>query len=350
MPGEKIGGLKQFDIAPIGAAGLDMHTAEAVLAPATLVESRHMRLYGSSARSRRGKRRLATLSNPQTTHGAYTFAAGKWIYAPYHASHNVPVGPWCLKATFTTPTPGANPSGHLGVMIAGRELSDGSNTRPFGFELKSDNTLYGFFTNDSGGAVVECHATVTNGATYDALLAWDPHTSGGKLSMFLDGDLADSEQGVGATARPKVSTGAVIMIGGTSNNGGVSLVADGAFTGAVDSVTLLSWPGRDMTTARSNGRSLLDTLRRWTRQDWPNPEEAIFHYGLDEESGTVAYDESDRMNHGTIVGAPTSGAALNYPFHGANYVGVLEKTSRERVLYVVTAGQTYRQVIRQAGA
>lgn len=345
-------GTKEFQIAPVGALGLDVSTHESVLTAASLVECRHMRLAGSVARSRKGMRRLTSLTAPQAAHGCYTFGATKWIAAPYNLAHNLAVGPWALKVTCTVPHLSAAPSGHFGAMIVGREIGDGAHVRPWGLELKDNDTLYGYFTQDSGGAVVECHVAIDTSRTYDVLLVWDPYTGGGTLTLYLDGVAAASTGSVGATSQPKQSTSAlaVVMIGGTSDDGGATLMTNGAFGGKVDSATLLAWPGRDLTTTRPNGRSLLDTLLRWHKIDWPNPAEAIFHYGLDEESGTVATDESDRANHGTIHGAPTSSAGLNYPSHVANFVGTLTRTNTMKFVYVVSAGQTYRKVLQQAAS
>lgn len=330
---------------PVGLRGLDLWTARGAMHPDSLVASSNVRYDRRDARRRDGMQVVQVLPNLQDATGALVVAdATDYAYAPWHAAQEFDVGPWAIPFHFKAVRPGANPANHAGVTIMLREVADGSHKSSYGLELKADGTFLAHFTRNSDSVKTTCSTVLANNLVVDGFLFWDPYTAGGTLSLVVNDAVVSTQTGIGATAIPLRSASARLMWGQTSLGAvPADLEADTCFAaGVIDAITGLTWPGRDPSVARDNGRSLFANVRRFARQSWPNPLEAAFHYDFDGDGKDWSYS----ANHATVVGSPAYQGRLAYPLNYGQHVGVYDKTNGSRELVVFSGGRIFTQPLK----
>lgn len=333
---------------PIGQRGLDLASLVDAADPDSLVIAHNVRHDRGDIRRRDGMQIVQTLANPQDAGGAVSFAtSAQYAYAPWHAAQEFPLGPWAIFFHFKAVRPASNPGNHLGRTIMLREVADGTHKSSYGFELAQNGTFSAHFTRDSDSTRYTCSTVVAADALIDGFLFWNPYDGAtGRLSLYVLNVLASSVTGPGADAVVLRSASARLTWG-QSSSGTIptNLETDTAFIGGiVDAFTALSWPGRDPLIARSNGRSLIDTCRRYARQSWPNPLESQFHYDFDGNGNDLSWS----ANHATVVGAPTYVARIAYPVCMGQHIGSYDKTNASRELLAVCGGRLFIQSLRVA--
>jgi len=333
-------------ISPIGAKGLDLWSEPGMVNRGSTIAASGVRTDKRDIRRRGGLQVVQRLDNPHDTAGAVVIAnGGDYAHAPWHAAQEFPAGPWSIFFHFKAVRPAGNPADHDGVAIFMREVADGTHRSSYGLELKADGTFLAHFSRDSDAQKFTCEAATVANSTIRGFLFFNPYSDdGGSLYLYVNDDLEDTVDGIGDDAVVLRSEDARLTFGQTSDGAiPADLEADTAFAGGViDAITAVPWPGVDPAELRDNGRSLIDTCRRYARQSWPNPLEAAFHYDFNGDGN----DDSYSANHATVVGNPAYQVQLTNPCFMGQHVGQYDKTDGSRELLIIVGGRVYVQPLK----
>lgn len=334
----------------LGRWALDQQTSPSALPPGRYAIGEHLRLSRGLVARRDGIRRVAVLADPTAADGSWTFGSdAKYASVPAHAAQLVPAGAgFAILFHGTAVRPASTKTAHY---LASR--ATGETYGPFSITLSDAGVPRVAWRKESDESEVAITGTaLAAGADLHGAMVYDPYTSGGKFSLLINGaDDGTPVTSVGATEQP-MQDNPLLHFGAQWNPdaGPAAIVADTFWPGKIDSCTLLVFNGRSINETGRGGKTLLDTIRRWAFQDWPNPESAMvrWHYAFDETSGTQLTDASRHKNHGTLVGSPTSTAGVARRVVNGQHVGVMELTSGARLNVVAAGGAIHTESVRGA--
>jgi len=328
-------GLQSDGTGGVGSLGLDLQTLPQDLPEFALARADRVRVQRGALERAPGPKRLAVLTNntASRTFGADT----KYMKVPAHARLLIPKGGFSVRVSVTAVRSAAD-----GYILSNRQPS-----QTYGvvwFTLNSAGLLKANVRWASGTTTTLTTSALADGSEQHALLVYDDLA--GTLTLYLDGDSA-------ATATPgtglqPAQTAAIDWYFGVEWNpsaGPAAVVANTHFDGKVDAFTLCAFRGIQIT---AGSPSLLDTLRKHTFREWPNPAlpMVLAHYSFSEATGSVAYDRSAGKNHGTYVGASTSTDPVAISRPVGNFAGTFQRANGARTNLVAAGGQLFYETVR----
>lgn len=338
-----------IDLKPIGVSGLNLNDDPAMLAPGEMRQARSVDTSRGVYARVMGDAKVARLADQGATYGAKVF------------------GEDTKYATFSPPAIG--PGGfivlwHFKAVRAAdvRWLWDSqqpSSERVIWASLDGTSGLLQVYVMWSTGttSIIDVPG-LPDGSEQHAALVFDPQA--GTLALYLNGEAqADVITGLNANAKPIQSTTTPWYMGLSYNAGMASVSSGSGFLGALDSFTIMSTAGVDITdedlTANPPRYSLLSVIRRWAYQDWPWPASpmVLCHYGMDEASAGTGpmYDSSNAQRHGTYFGSPTNADRVARRAQNGNWVGCVRHAAvgsleNARVNLVAARGEHYYESLR----
>lgn len=334
--------VAKLRLEPPGSGGLDLYTDENMLSERRLRRSEHVRNMTSGIERRQGAKKIATLTDST---GSWTFGATtKYATIPAATQLQIAQGGFGIRFSITAVRPGA---GNTGYILSSRV--DGQSYHVVYATIDENGLLTVGWTksSDSSDVSVTTSALTDDGAA-DVLAIFDAEL--GTFTVYVDGESNGTPvTGIDSTEKPIAGSGTAWHLGVHYNPATAGVVANTNFDGKVDAVTLFSFAGLRLT---DGDPTLLATLRKWSLQQWPNPDSAmvLFQYDCDEGSGTTLEDASRFKNHGTLTGSPTATADVAYPTVLGNFVGTFEDATSERTNLVAAGGALYYEVIQQGAS
>lgn len=327
-------------IVPPGVEGLDMATSPILLPLTKLQECWNARTTETILRRRYGCKRVAILNDPATANGSKVFGAvTKYGKVLANAELRIPVGGMAVFWRVTAVRPSA---GRTAFINANRQI--GVTYGVVWLTLSDAGVPTAWVRWDSGATSSIVGAAISADGAVALLLVYDPDQ--GTLTLYADGDVTGAPiTGLAATLQPSQATGVDWYIGAEYDPSAVGFTANSHFSGAVDSFVGLTLRGKRISTGPA---PLLTALRKWSMQDWPNPQSSmtLWHYGFDEATGTVMKDSSRHKNHGTYTGAYANAAAVALPCNAGNFAGVIQSPDGKRTNVVAAGGQLFSEVVR----
>jgi len=323
-----------------GSLGLDMITRaydENKLAAAVGV-----RMEGQHLHRRIGGKQIHRALDDTLTDGSWRFTAdADYALIPYASQLRIGFGGFGRRLSFKVL--GLPPSG-AGVVLASRRV--GVTHGPHTVYITPGGNLMSEFRdatstlvqNDCGGVLVNDEVNLL-----DVL---DPIA--GTFTSWINGTQAAQATGLADDVSP-TSTSDPFTLGSEYEPFTATHVANTTFNGSIDAFTLFAFAGIDLSAERANGRSMIDTLVRWSLQTWPNPQSAMVraHYDLDENSSVSALVDASRYkNDAAFAGTPATAAAVAHPALCGHYVGSVQEANGERYNTVGIRGTVYRERVR----
>lgn len=343
-------GARSLRIMPPGIEGLDLHTAPDLVPLTRITRGENVRAPRQALERRGGRSKIATLTDVTAAAGALVFGSTS-VYGKVAAAAHllIPKGGFGVRIFFRVSAPSGGNTGHL---LASRVT--GKAYGPLSFTMSDARVLTAAWRLESDESEVAISSSaLTAGTDHSALLTYDPYSNGGESRLYVDGaEDGTAVTGIGEDEQP-MQDGPDYYFGilWDPDAGPAAPVANSQYTGALDACTLFSFAGRKIAQAGPGGSTLLATLRRQARQDWPNPQSAMvrWHYGFD---GTVAtqaiLDASRFQNHLVLTGTPASAAAVALRAVNGQYVGTLQRTSGEALNVVAAGGRASTESVREA--
>lgn len=290
----------------LGDGGVDYFTDPTRLAPDALARAENCDASMGTMDRRKGAVKVAQLSAPSACGKSRLFGTiGKYMKISAANQLKIPYGGFALMFHVV-----ATRAAGVGYVLS---TNTDVASQPILVRLQADGTLTVAVTWSDASQSVITTAALTNGSVQHGLLVFD--AVAGTLTLYLNGAVTGTPvTGLSATKRP-VQTAVDWYVGVTFG----SATFSAPFAGTVDSLTLFTLRGL----RASQGTSFVETLRRHSGRTWPNPAQdfVLFHYDLDEASGSVAYDRSNYKNHGLYVGASTVSDPIAMLSAPCNFIG-----------------------------
>ncbi len=321
-----------------GRLGVDINTADGLLPDGAMRRLEHMRLDQMGLARRPGSARI--FSATENT-GSYTFGADtKYASIATASQLLIPTGGFAFHASFVATRPA---SGKTAFLIS--SIPAGQTYNVFFVSLNSAGLLSaGFRDTTNTDYQFVTNGAITNNQVCALLVVVD--SVAGTMTAYLNGAQVSIEvpvAGLPSTIQP-IQTPTNWTVGVAKVTGG-AVTADSFFPGAIDALTLYTLRGTRFLVGTT---SLADRLRTETFREWPLPSHAsvLFHYDLNEASGTVMTDRSRFKNHGAYVGTPTATAKVAYSRPVSNFCGSFRTALGKVVNLYAAGGSLYYQVVR----
>lgn len=323
LPGEDL------PLKPVG--GVDYFLDPAALDPSILSRSEDLYLQKGTLDRRLGAAKIAQLASPASQGASHTFGTDA-KYATF-TPPLVPAGGWAAVWHFVATRPASGKTAYvMGSIPTGQTFNVLAVT-------VSDAGVITVTWRDSAGndRSVACTA-VADGTAVHLLAIFD--AVAGTFTVYVNGASSGTPlTGLASTLTPDQTAG-VAWTFGVKKITGSAVTPDTHFDGAHDGMTLWTLRGKKASV------TLAETLRRHSARAWPSPfmDNVLCHFDMDEASGTVMTDRSNRLNHGTYVGTPTVTAPvalLSAPVHIIDRVEV----PQGRFNVVAAFGQLFYEAI-----
>ena len=281
------------------SGGVDLFTDASKLDPSVCSRVENVESQRGPMNRRAGAAKIARLASPAAQGASHTFGTDA-KYATF-TPPLIPAGGHAIVRHFVATRPAAGKT----AWITGARPA-GQTYHVYSITLSETGVITIQWTDVAGTshsiacAAVAADAVVHLFAVYDAVA--------GTYTAYVNGTSSGTPlTGLASTLMPKQDAG-VVWTSGVLKQTGQAVTADTHFDGADDGLTLFTLRGKAATAG------LTELLRRNSARAWPSPfmDFVLAHYDMDEASGTVMYDRSDRKNHGTYTGGPsvTSPVAL----------------------------------------
>lgn len=325
----------------LGRGGLDMESHPQKLDVSQLALAEYVRTHDRSLSRAKGARKVARLVTPGSD-GSWAFGSGNYAQIPAAAQLQIPTGGFAVFIGVKATRPSGGNTAHvLATMVNGKAYG------PLSITLSDAGVLTVAWRKESDeSAVSHTASAVSDGATVGVLLVYDPHTSGGRSLLYVDGELESTNTSIGASEQP-MQDSTDWYLGVEYDPALASAVANTEFDGGADAFCVLSTVG---VRVADGSPSLLDTMREWSLAGWPDPASSMVlcWYGLDESSGSTMVDASRFKNDGVFTGSPTSEGAILHGRSVGHHLGILQRADGRRLLVAGVGGALYAQDMRQA--
>lgn len=288
--------------------GVDLWHRPTALPPNVLSRSENTDFQRGEAERRAGAVKVAQLAVQGTNGASRTFGADtKYAKVSANSALLIPIGGFFALWHFVA-TRGAS----TGWLFSSRQT--GQTYGVLWAWLTTGGLLEVFVRWTNNSTTTLTTAALADGSTQHAFLIYDDVL--GTLKLYLNGDVAASET-PGASLQPNQTAGIDWYFGVEWNPSTPGVSANTHFDGRFDGFTLGTLRGLR---PASGDVTFQETARRLSACVWPTPQMdcILAHYDMDEASGTVMYDRSNRKNHGVYVGGPSVSlpvAQLSAPCH-----------------------------------
>ncbi|MCI0635573.1 MAG: LamG domain-containing protein [Actinobacteria bacterium] len=322
----------------LGSLGVDLQTHPSALSDFALRRGERVRVQDQALSRAPGAKRLQVFTDNTA---ARTFNdVGKYATMPALVAGSalfVPAGGFGFRLSFIATRPPTGPAFAWSLKPAS------AVTYIYRVSLASTGVLTVSWRDTAGTTHTVATSAIDDGATVHLLAVYDAVL--GTYTVYIDGtSVGTPETGLAATLKPWAAIGTVGVFG-VEKETGAAVTANSQFVGAIDAFTLFTFSGIRIA---SGSPALLDTLRKHTFRQWPNPAlpYVLCHYDFDEASGSVLYDRSRHKNHGAYTGASTSGASVALAFPVGNYVGTFQGADGRRTNLFAAGGNLQYELIR----
>lgn len=337
---------KVIHLDDLGVRGINLHAQDDTLSQQELRAHEHGRNTRRSLERRKGAVRLNAFDENTDTEGSWSCAtvADYFLVAP--AAHlQIPVGGfgYSMHVTAVRPTTGT-------VTLFGGRVT-GKAYGPFHLQLGSTGLFRAAFRKEADESEVSVTASTAITAGGDAHLFAHCDPNAGTWTLRINGSINGTvATGLASTVKP-MQDNPSLSFGAEYN--AAAIVAGTGFFGNMDAFTLYSFAGLDLTTTSGNGMSFIDTMTKWSLQEWPAPQApmVLAHYGFDEASGVATiYDYSRFKNHAPKFGTPAKAARVARTVAHGHAVGVVQQPSGvifKRINFAGAQGQHFIETVRQ---
>lgn len=331
-----------LSLVPFGAGGVDQFTSAALLDPSVLRRGENIRSAQLVTSRRLGAQKVyrATDIGAARLFGADT----KYASVPAASHLLIPKGGFGYVITIKMVPPGA---GNTSYILSNRQ--PGQTYGVVWLTVNDGRQLIASVRWSNGTTTTLTSEPLVNGQVYNVAIIYNDPS--GSITMYLDGAPALSGEipvsaSPGSGLQPAQTANINWYFGVEYDPSAVGVTANTAFLGEMDGFTLFTLAGNRPT---SGDTTLLSTILKWSRCQWPAPEApfVLAHYDFDEASGSVLYDRSRHMNHGTYVGASSTSTALAYSSHAMNHVGAFDTPLGKRVNLIGNSGRAVYEIVRQ---
>lgn len=330
-----------LDLVPPGAGGLDMHTHESLLQRDRLRIAENVRTDDHSLSRRPGAIKIAGYETP---HAAWSFG-NDTTYAEIPAALQLQGRPGGFVRRFTIeatrPTPGQK------AWIHSSEVP-GTGKHVLSAWLDENGILTVGFRDFQLNDWEIASNPIADGAVVAVMDVLD--VVSGTYTLYVDGKVSGTPIG-GFNSNWHTDQSSVNWyIGINYDSQAGSPLVNTFFSGRIDAFTFFSLRG---TRPALGNPTLIDALRRWTFQTWPNPtsDMVLAHYDFNDEILDPAFADRSRFkNHATRFGTPTRGAALARRAVLGNHCALHQRADGMQANLVSIGGRVYYEVIREGAS
>ncbi len=332
---------QRLRLEPPGSLGLDTETTPELVSERAFIVSQWIRLSSQAVARAKGGKKIAQGTDVAS---AWTFGSDS-IYGKIAANTELLIGKggFVVLFTGTAVRPASSKAAHyLATRVSGKAYG------PFSITISDSGILTAAWRKDSDESEVSIATTsaIAAGADFGGMFTYTPEEGGGTSRLYINGaEAGTAVTSIGADEQPMIDT-VDWYFGVEWNPSTPGVTADTHYDGVFDAFTLKSLAG---TRASEGDPSLIETMRKWSRAQYPAPGDlsVLAFYDFSEGSGAVLTDRSRHKNDGTIVGAASSATKVAYAHSTVNHVGRFEANDGSLENEVFIGGDLFTEQVRQ---